>query len=172
MSTKPSQPISAILFLHYTRSRGRYARRIRTTCSLRGTRTTNARRPKDLYQAIGHGCPSKPRSVVGWHEHGPRVVVLVDQSTARGYGCAGQVLGISALLQIWRIGALAWLASFRSLLIATPGLVFVVVMTLVLIFASLQPTMSFELPLAGFLASLGLLLAYVAYRRWLKADFD
>ena len=99
------------------------------------------------------------------------VVVLVDQSTARGYGWCWPVLGISALLQIWILVALAWLASFRSLLIATPGLVFVVVMTLVLIFASLQPTMSFELPLAG-LASLGLLLAYVAYRRWLKADFD
>jgi hypothetical protein len=86
------------------------------------------------------------------------------------------VLAFSAAFLLGAFGSVAWVARYRSgILAGSAATVLVMAAAPLTIWWSLSPPgqLRYEvLWIAGILAVLGLLITYDAYRRWLAADFD
>ena len=82
----------------------------------------------------------------------------------------------SIMMQIWMFGLAAWILSFRSVFLTFLIMNIAVIFTAIpiLAFQEKMPMQwrPFILLFGGFLAAIGLLLTWWAYRRWLVADFN
>ena len=90
-----------------------------------------------------------------------------------GFDAVALMLAVSGLCQFWTFGMSAWFARYRSQGLFTLGMISALMPAQMLAgFANGSPFLLWALPAAGVLAMLGLLVAWDAYRRWLRADFD
>jgi hypothetical protein len=98
---------------------------------------------------------------------------LLTAGQPRQLGMLANILLISGACQICMFGAFACLASFRSKALAILAILLVVPQILLIAQIVTDTDAQYKTLLAaGITATLGLLFIWIAYRRWLKVDFD
>jgi hypothetical protein len=88
----------------------------------------------------------------------------------------GRLLTVSLLSLVWYFGVGVWFARFRSptsmIPLSAMGLLVLLVILAALYFTLIIPSRPFQLPAAVVAATIGVLLAGDAYRRWLITDLE
>jgi hypothetical protein len=101
---------------------------------------------------------------------------LLTAAEGHRFDLLAEALAISAASQICLFGLIAWVSTFGSLGLAALASMLVLPLPLVLPIWLLTGSMTHPTLIAisavVTLPAVGLLLVYVAHRRWLRADFD